>query len=120
MQQFTPYFPGYENPNQQQQQQQQQQGQDQQQQQQPLSLNGANLAIYTPAAIMQPLSVLAAQREKQQQQQQHQAQQQQHQHQQQQVAASASTIADNMVDIGAHGKPKRKQVKNACGKVSIV
>jgi hypothetical protein len=116
MQQFTPYFPGYD-ANQQQQQgqqaaqqaqqpQQAQQGQqaqngqsqpqDQQQQPQqpPLGLNGANLAIYNPAA-MQPLTVMAPNQIKPEQQQ----------------------ATGEAMDIGAHGKPKRKQVKNACGKV---
>jgi hypothetical protein len=103
MQQFTPYFPGFDNQQQQQQPQQQQQQQNQnqqqqpqnsqvqQQQQQPMSLNGANLAIYSPVA-MPPLSVLAATQVKVDEQQQGS-------------------------DIGAHGKPKRKQVKNACGRV---
>lgn len=99
MQQFTPYFPGYETSTQ----QQQQQTQDQQHQS--LGMNGPNLAIYTPAA-MQPLSVLAAAQRKEQQQQ--------HQHQHQQVALPPPST---MTDIGAHGKPKRKQVKNACGTV---
>lgn len=98
MQQFTPYFPGYETSSQQQQQQQQQ---TQDQQQQALSISGPNLAIYSPAA-MQPLSVLAAAQRKEQQQQH------------QQVALPSPST---MTDIGAHGKPKRKQVKNACGKV---
>ncbi|KAI8645842.1 hypothetical protein BD408DRAFT_411155 [Parasitella parasitica] len=106
MQQFTPYFPGFDN---QQQQQQQNQGQSQsqsqspgqqtqnnqtqqqhQQLQSPMSLSGANLAIYSPAS-MPSLSVLAAT--------------QVNMDNQQQPLGS---------DIGAHGKPKRKQVKNAC------
>ncbi|CEP14961.1 hypothetical protein [Parasitella parasitica] len=101
MQQFTPYFPGFDN--QQQQQQQQNQGQAQSQQPQnnqtqpppqqlqpPMSLTGANLAIYSPAS-MPSLSVLAATQVNVDNQQQPQGS-----------------------DIGAHGKPKRKQVKNAC------
>lgn len=111
MQQFTPFFPGYESQQQQQPQQQQHQQQNgqpqdqqQQQQQQPLNMNGPNLAIYTPAA-MQPLSVLAAAQRKEQQQQQPQ---------QQQVQQVQQLAVDAMTDIGAHGKPKRKQVKNAC------
>lgn len=98
MQQFTPYFPGYETSTQ----QQQQQTQDQQQQS--LAMNGPNLAIYTPAA-MQPLSVLAAAQRKEQQQQ----------HQQVSLPSPST-----MTDIGAHGKPKRKQVKNACGTVKKI
>jgi ATPase subunit of ABC transporter with duplicated ATPase domains len=116
MQQFTPYFPGFD-ANQQQQAQQGQQGQEaqqpqqsqqaqngqsqpqdqqqqsQQSQQPPLGLNGANLAIYNPAA-MQPLTVMAPNQMKPDQQ----------------------PVGEGM-DIGAHGKPKRKQVKNACGRV---
>lgn len=111
MQQFTPFFPGYESQQQPQQQTQQQQNgqsqdQQQQQQQQPLAMNGQNLAIYSPAA-MQPLSVLAAAQRKEQQQHQ-----QVQQVQQQQIVPSPT-----MSDMGAHGKPKRKQVKNACGKL---
>lgn len=101
MQQFTPYFPGFDGQQQQNQNQNQQQSQNNQvqqpQPQQPMSLNGANLAIYSPAA-MPPLSVLAATQVKMEEQQQQQQQQQ-------------------GLDIGAHGKPKRKQVKNACGNV---
>lgn len=114
MQQFTPFFPGYESQQQPQQQTQQQpngpsQDQPQQaQQQQPLSMNGQNLAIYSPAA-MQPLSVLAAAQRKEQQQHQ---QVQQVQQVQQQIVPSPTAMSD----MGAHGKPKRKQVKNACGK----
>lgn len=100
MQQFTPYFPGFDGQQQQNQNQNQQQqpqnNQVQPQPQQPMSLSGANLAIYSPAA-MPPLSVLAATQVKLEEQQQQQQQQ--------------------GLDIGAHGKPKRKQVKNACGKV---
>jgi len=100
MQQFTPYFPGFDGQQQQNQNQNQQQqpqnNQVQPQPQQPMSLSGANLAIYSPAA-MPPLSVLAATQAKLEEQQQQQQQQ--------------------GLDIGAHGKPKRKQVKNACGKV---
>ncbi|GAN01099.1 hypothetical protein MAM1_0004d00530 [Mucor ambiguus] len=95
MQQFTPYFPGFDGQQQQNQNQNQQQSQNNQvqqpQPQQPMSLNGANLAIYSPAA-MPPLSVLAATQVKMEEQQQQQ----------------------QGLDIGAHGKPKRKQVKNAC------
>jgi hypothetical protein len=108
MQSFTPYFTGYENnpqqintsqtqdrlqPQQQQpqQQQQRQQQEAQQQQQQTLNMNTSNLAVYPNPATMQPLSALAeAQKEMQNLQ-----------------ALEA---------LGAHGKPKRKQVKNACGK----
>ncbi|CAO0795434.1 unnamed protein product [Mucor circinelloides] len=97
MQQFTPYFPGFDGQQQQNQNQNQQQqpqnNQVQPQPQQPMSLSGANLAIYSPAA-MPPLSVLAATQAKLEEQQQQQQQQ--------------------GLDIGAHGKPKRKQVKNAC------
>jgi hypothetical protein len=104
MQQFPNYFGNYEGGNQQpqqpnpqdhqqQQQQQQQHQQQQQQQQQPLGMNGSNLAIYS-SATMPSLSVLTATQAK------HDSQQ---------------TMGGPM-DLGAHGKPKRKQVKNACGK----
>jgi hypothetical protein len=54
-------------------------------------MNTSNLAVYPNPATMQPLSALAeAQKEMQNLQ-----------------ALEA---------LGAHGKPKRKQVKNACGK----
>ncbi|KAI7906984.1 uncharacterized protein BX663DRAFT_548081 [Cokeromyces recurvatus] len=103
MQPFTPYFAGYENQqqpqtSQPQQQPQTNQPQDHQQPQQPqppqpLSMNGPNLAIYSPAA-MQPLSVLTAPQTKPDQ--------------------SQPPMGTPPVDLGAHGKPKRKQVKNAC------
>ncbi|KAI8333791.1 hypothetical protein EDC96DRAFT_470019 [Choanephora cucurbitarum] len=94
MQQYTPYFAGYEaaaaaaaaaaqNP--------QQQPQDQQQAQPALALGGQNLAIYAP---MQPLPVLSGKPGDPQHAQ---------------VMTGTSTM-----DLGAHGKPKRKQVKNAC------
>ncbi|KAG1309341.1 hypothetical protein G6F64_005388 [Rhizopus arrhizus] len=102
---------GYESPTSQQLQQQQaqqpqsqsNQAQDANQQQaqpQPL-LTGPNLAIYSPAA-MQPLSVLAAAQRKDQDPSAALAA----------VASAAAAAAP--VELGAHGKPKRKQVKNAC------
>ncbi|KAI8383022.1 hypothetical protein BD560DRAFT_385805 [Blakeslea trispora] len=93
MQQYTPYFAGYEaaaaaaaaaqNS--------QQQPQDQQQQQPALALGGQNLAIYAP---MPSLPVLGGKPGDPQHPQ---------------LMAGTSTM-----DLGAHGKPKRKQVKNAC------
>ncbi|KAI9276312.1 hypothetical protein BY458DRAFT_433794 [Sporodiniella umbellata] len=62
---------------------------------QPL-LSGSNLAIYSPAGL-QPLSVLAAAQRKDP------------------MAHLSSPMTSTMpVELGAHGKPKRKQVKNAC------
>lgn len=117
MQQFPAYFPSYESPTSQQLQQQQaqqpqsqsNQAQDANQQQaqpQPL-LTGPNLAIYSPAA-MQPLSVLAAAQRKDQDPSAALAA----------VASAAAAAAP--VELGAHGKPKRKQVKNACGKFRCI
>lgn len=108
MQQFPTYFTGYENhaaqQNQQSQTPQSNQSQDvNQQQQQPL-LSGSNLAIYSPAGL-QPLSVLAAAQRKDDPNSA--------------MANVNSAMAGVPVELGAHGKPKRKQVKNACGRVSF-
>ncbi|KAI9261049.1 hypothetical protein BY458DRAFT_516125 [Sporodiniella umbellata] len=109
MQQFPAYFNGYENHAPQQVQHQDQQSQSQpsraqdlhQQQGQPQPLlTGPNLAIYSPAA-MQPLSVLAAAQRKDQDPNDA-------------LSAVTSVVSGGPIELGAHGKPKRKQVKNAC------
>lgn len=82
MQQFPPYFAGYENPV-------QPLDGNQGQSQQPLNLNSSNIAVYPNPVAMQPLSALSEQQRKDAQ--------------------------DS--DLNSQGKPKRKQVKNACGKV---
>lgn len=113
MQHFPNYFGSYEGANQQPQQPAPIQSnpvgpQDQQPtqpQQQPLGMNGSNLAIYSSAS-MPPLSVLTATQAKHEQQQ--------HQQQQQPPPQALAMVP---LDLGAHGKPKRKQVKNACGRV---
>ncbi|RCH91871.1 hypothetical protein CU098_002314, partial [Rhizopus stolonifer] len=81
MQQFTPYFPGYDAT---QQAQQAQAPNGPPQEQTPLAMNGQSIAIYSP---MPALPVLSPK-----------------------TADSPSQAGD----LGAHGKPKRKQVKNAC------
>ncbi|KAG1474597.1 hypothetical protein G6F56_000268 [Rhizopus delemar] len=110
MQQFPTYFNGYENhATQQVQHQQDQQSQTQPTQSQDLNqqqgqaqplLTGPNLAIYSPAA-MQPLSVLAAAQRKDQDPNDP-------------LSVVGSVASGGPIELGAHGKPKRKQVKNAC------
>lgn len=101
----TPYFSGYANASQQQALQQQQQPQQQQQQQQQNSPHASQSPAPSAAQVDQ-----------------------QHQQQPQPLGLPAALpgfaqagipVASAGTELNAQGKPKRKQVKNACGMLSL-